>query len=694
MNNNTKLPNQMKIKTTIIIALFFISLGINAQIDRTQQPQPGPAPKINLGKPETFELKNGLKVMVVENHKLPKVTASLILDNGPIFEGDKAGLISIAGGMMGNGTTNIPKDKYHEEVDFLGASLYIGSQSASFNTLSKYFPRILELLADGIQNPLLTQEEFEKQKEQLLTSLKASENDVSSIAERVQNSLVYGKNHPYGEFATENSVNNISLEDVKTFYKTYFKPTNGYLIIIGDVTFKEVKKLVTKNFNTWEKSIIPPYTIPTVTNVPKTEIDFVNMPNAVQSNIAVINTVNLKMNNPDYFAVLLANKIYGGGAEGRLFLNLREDKSYTYGAYSSISSDHRTVSTFKSMATVRNIVTDSAVVEFMKEIKTMRTSNVTEDELEVAKAAYIGNFVMALENSATAANYALNIVTKNLPEDFYETYLEKINAVTVADVKNAAEKYFSEDNARIIIVGKAIDVLPNLEKLPYPINYFDKEANRTSKPELKKPIPEGITKSTVINNFFNAIGGVEKINSITSTLVTYEASAMGNTISSKEIRTATKYANETSMGGNIVAKIIMTKDGVTMNKQPLPPSMAKEMTYALGTFSEIGILNNEASYLSGIETIDGNEYYVITTEGEIVSTDIYFDIKTGLKTKEVQVISMNGQTQNQEVNFSDYQDFDGIKFPATKTGNLGAQIVTFKLTEAKINEGVSESDFE
>ena len=684
----------MKTKITTLIALFLLSLGINAQIDRTQQPKAGPAPTINLGKPQTFTLKNGLTVMVVENHKLPKVTASLRLDNGPIFEGNKAGLTSIVSGMMGNGTKSITKDVFNEEIDFLGASLNIGSQSAGFNTLSKYFPRVLELTADAIKNPLLTQDEFEKQQEQLIEGIKSGEKSVSNIAGRVRSALVYGKNHPYGEFESEKTAKNVTLEDVKKFHTTYFKPNNGYLVIIGDVTFKNVKKLVKKHFKNWKKGALPAYTIPKVNNVAKTEINFVNMSNAVQSDIAVMNTVHLKMGDADYFASILANKIFGGGGEGRLFLNLREDKGYTYGAYSSIGTNERTAATFKSSASVRNMVTDSAVVEFVNELKKFRDTKVSDEELKNAKAAYIGKFVMALEKPTTVAGYALNIETKNLSDNFYETYLQKLNAVTVDDVQRVAQKYFSANNARIIVVGKALDVLPNLEKLPYKINYFDKEANATSKPEMKKPIPAGVTKETVINSYFDAIGGAEKVKALKTTLVTYEASAMGSVISVTEKRNGSKFLSQTSMGGNVMMSVLMSEAGVFMNKQPLPPAMAKEMNYASGTFLEMNLLNNENSKLTGIEIVDGKDVYVIATKGEVVSTSLYFDVKTGFKVKEAQTVSMGGRTQSQEASFSDYKEFNGIKFPSTKTGKLGPQTVTFTLIDAKINEGVTDKDFE
>lgn len=684
----------MKNKIVTIITLFLMTYSMSAQIDRSIQPKPGPAPKINIGKPETFELKNGLKVLVVENHVLPRVSATLTLNNNLISEGDKTGVSNLTGSLLGTGTAKLSKDSFDEEVDYLGANINFSSQSARMRSLSKYFPKVLELMADATLHPVFTQEEFDKESNKLIENLKSGEKSVSNIANRVENALVYGKNHPYGEFATPKSVKNVNLNDVKNFYNTYFKPNNAYLVIVGDVNLKEVKKLVKHNFSKWQKGVLPAYTVPAVNNVVKTEIDFVNMPNAVQSNIAMVNSVNLKMSNPDYFAVKLANYILGGSGDARLFLNLREDKGYTYGAYSSISSDDKTAALFSASAQVRNMVTDSSAVEFVKEIKKIRNTKVTDEELKTAKAAYTGSFVRNVEKPATIAKYALNIRKNNLPANFYETYLQNINAVTIDDIQRVAKKYFSADHARIIVVGKALDVLPNLEKLPYKINYFDKEANKTNKPDLSKPIPTGVTKQTVLNHYFDVIGGVDKIKNIKSTLVTYEANAMGNVIQSTEKRTADKYANETKMGGNVVAKVIMTKDGVTMNKQPLPEAMAKDMISGLGTFLELGLLQNKNSKLTGIEPIDGKDAYVITTKGDVVSTTIYFNVKTGLKVRESQTISMGGRTQTQAADFSNYKEFNGVKFPGTKTAKVGPQTVTFKLIDAKINEGVSDADFQ
>ena len=186
---NTKTGTMKKYLVILLTALF--TLGINAQIDRSKQPEPGPAPKINLDKPNSFELMNGLKVMVVENHKLPRVRIQLEIDNPPVLEGDKAGVQSLTGSLLGQGSTNMSKDDFNEEVDFLGATVNIGAQGAFASSLSKYFPRILELMADMALNPSFNQEEFEKEKNILLTSLKSQEKDVSAISDRVQLALAY-----------------------------------------------------------------------------------------------------------------------------------------------------------------------------------------------------------------------------------------------------------------------------------------------------------------------------------------------------------------------------------------------------------------------------------------------------------------------------------------------------------------------
>ena len=229
-----------KIIFTVSLCLF-MSYSY-AQIDRSKQPEPGPAPEINLDEAKKFELNNGLTVLVVENHKLPRVRAQLRIDNPPILEGEKAGVQSLTGSLLGNGSTSIPKDDFNEEVDFMGATISIGAQGAFSSCLSKYFPRVLELMADAALNPNFTEEELEKERSKLITGLKTNEKDIGAISSRVQNVLAFGKNHPKGEFLSEETVNNVTLADVQQFYRDYFVPANAYLSIVGDVDFERSKK--------------------------------------------------------------------------------------------------------------------------------------------------------------------------------------------------------------------------------------------------------------------------------------------------------------------------------------------------------------------------------------------------------------------------------------------------------------------
>lgn len=475
----------MKYYTHLTI-LLLVSLYSTAQtIDRSMQPKPGPAPKIILETPYEFELKNGLKVLVVTNKKLPRVAYNLTIDNKPFAEGDKKGISYLLGSILGNGTTTIAKDTFNEEIDFLGARLNFKSNGASASGLSKYSGRILELLADATIQPLLTEEQFKKEKEKAIENLKIAAKSVEEVAYRVSNALSLGKKHPFGEFITEETLSNSTFNNVKAYYRNNFIPNNAYLVVVGDVDLKTIKKQIKKYFTKWERSADISYTIPPVKNdVQYTQINFVDMPNTVQSNIKFINNITLKMNDPDYFAALIANKIFGGGFNGYLNMNLREKHGFTYGAYSSISPSRYGASQFTAGAKVRNQVTDSTVVEMLKEIKRIRTENVTYKELHNAKAKYVGDFVLALEKPETVAQYALNTKLNNLPNDFYTTYLKKINAVTIEDVKRIANTYFKINNGRIVIVGKGSDVLPNLEKSGIPIKYFDNYANPIDKPKF------------------------------------------------------------------------------------------------------------------------------------------------------------------------------------------------------------------
>jgi len=681
----------MKTRIITLVTFLLLSFAGNAQIDRSKQPEPGPSPKIKLGKAETFTLKNGLKVIMVENHKLPRVSANLTIDNDPYFEGEKAGLSSMMGSLLGRGTKNITKDAFNEKVDYYGANVSFFSSGAFASSLKRYFPEILGLMADGVKNSTFTQEEFEKQQKIILDNLKNNEKNVTSIARRVENVLTYGKDHPYGEFTSKESVNKITLQDVVKNYNDFYKPNNAYLVIVGDFEAKEIKKLVNTLFSNWQSGIIPAYTLPTPKNVPTTEINFIDMPNAVQSEIAVINTINLKLGDNDYFAALLANQILGGGGTARLFQNLREDKGYTYGAYSSVRQS-KYAGTFRASTSVRNIVTDSSVVELMKEINTIRYKKVSEEDLKNVKEEYIGGFVMDVQKPATVAGFALNMARYNLPKDFYETYLEKINAVTLDDIQNAAIKYFQGDKARIIITGKGIDVLKNLENTDYVIKYFDKEGNPTEKPAMTLPIPDGMTAEKVVNNYLNAIGGKDKVMAVKTTMMTANATIQGTPlVMTMKASLPNKTSQVISVMGNVAQKSVFDGEkGYAEGRGQKIEMTAEQITEAKAANSIFSDLNYTKGTLVRIEPLDGKNAIVL----KFNDTEVFYDMTSWLKVKEVKKVKTpDGQEVEVPTNFGDYKEVKGIKFPFSIGQKMGPMDLNFEIKEIKINEGVSDADF-
>ena len=681
----------MKTKIYAIITLLFLSLSVSAQVDRSKMPKSGPAPKINIGTPEKFTLPNGLQVLVVENHKLPRVSVTLDIDNPPMAKGDKKGVEQFVGGMLGTGTTTISKEAFDKEVDYLGANISFGAESAFASSLSKYFPRVLELMADAAFNPVFNQAEFDKQKKQALDGIKNSENSVTAIASRVDRLLTYGKNHPYGEFTSEKTLNNISLEDVKAHYNKVFKPNNAYLVVLGDVDFKTVKKQITALFSKWQKGEMPVNNLPEVKNPATAEINFINMPNAVQSEVAIINAVDLKMSDADYYSALLANQILGGGGTGRLYKNLREDKGYTYGAYSGINAS-RYASRFKASASVRNMVTDSSVVEAMKEITKLRYKKATQKELDIAKAKYVGSFVRNIEKPSTIANYALNILQNNLPTDYYENYLKNINAVTLDDVQNAAIKYFRGDKARIVITGKGIDVLKNLEKTDYVIKYFDKEGNPSVKPPMTMPIPKGLTADKVVANYIKAIGGKEKIDAVKTVKMVADATIQGTPlVLTMKASAPNKTSQEISVMGNTMQKSVFDGEKgyseARGQRREMTEDQIKEAKSNNAIFSDLAYTSGK---LLRIEPIDGKNAIVLKHN----DTEVFYDMKSGLKMKEVKIVKTpDGKERRVPTVFSDYKVVNGVKFPHAIGQKMGPMNLNFIFKEIKVNEGVSDADF-
>ena len=691
-------------KALIITGLIFYN-PVSSQLDRSVMPESGPAPEIFFGKPNTFKLDNGLTVMVVENSKLPRASASLSFDNPLIFEGEIAGISSILGEMIGNGTQSISKEKFLEEVDFMGASMSVSGSGAFASSLSRYFPRVLELMADAVLNPLLTQDEFESQKNLIKESLKTADKDVATAASRVQDLITYGASHPNGEFVSQETLDKSELNDAIDFYNNYASPKNAYLVILGDVNFEEIKESVTKLLSAWESKDVVSKSFPKPINPENTEILFVDMPNGVQAVVSVINTIDFNKKESDYFSALVANRILGGGGAGRLFNNLREDKGWTYGSYSGISESYKTKGYFIAQAQVRNEVADSAAVELLREVDKMRNTLVSDNELSSAKAKYTGNFVMSLEDPSTIAGFARNIITQDLPEDYYNSFLEKINSVTKEDVRNAAEKYFLTNNTRVFVTGKGSEIIDALEGIDYngkelTIRYFDKFGNETGKPNYS--VSDDVSAESIVVNYINSIGGRDRLEEVQSIEVTGNANLnMQGQSFVLEFYSLKNNQNQSlstvTAGGMMVQKSVFNKfqgyNEVNGQRIPLTDSELESAIIDSALFSE---LNYDFSTIELVGTSVVNDEKVYEIKVTDSKTE-YYSIESGLKIKEIETTEVEGNQIVVETTVNEYEEVDGVLIPSEINQVTPALPIpggiTIKFSKIKLDVKTSDIDF-
>lgn len=672
-----------------------------AQTKQTPPP-PGPAPKIELGKYEHFTLKNGLKVYVVENHKLPAVSMSLVLDRDPILEGDKAGYVSTAGQMMRTGTATRTKDQFDEQVDFIGANLSFSSTGFNASSLKKNLPVLLDLTSDALLNPKFTQEELDKVKKQMMANLASEKDNPDAIASKIRNTLLYGKNHPNGELMTEKTVENIALADIQNYYKTYYRPNIGYLAVVGDVTPKEMKKLLEKSFGKWEKGTVPSKEYALPKHDGKTQVIVVDRPSAVQSVLSFTNPADLKPGSEDAVAAQIMNTILGGGSSARLFMNLRERNGYTYGAYSSLSSDE-ILGRFNASASVRNAVTDSAATEFMNEIKKIRNEKVTADELKLAKASITGNFARGLENPATVAFYAINTARYGLPADYYANYLKKVEAITAEDVQRVAQKYVKPENMYIVAVGNAAEVADKLtafDKDDSNIAYFDATGEKVNRAAMA--VPTDVTADQLISKYLQALGGKANIDKVKDIAVTMNATVQGMALTMKQQQKgADKMLVQVLMNNNPLQRVTINGDKGKMeapmqgvNKEMTADELATQKLetdmFSMARYDKLGV----KTAVTGQEKVDGTEAYVVeATAANGQKTLHYFDKNTGLLLKDVKSLQTPQGPISQSKSYKNYKEVNGVKYPHLIETTVGPQVIKAEVQSVEVNKGISDDTF-
>jgi predicted Zn-dependent peptidase len=416
--------------------------------------------KVKLPKGQEATLPNGLRVILLENHRVPTFTMQMVVLSGGLSDpANYHGLSSFTAALSREGTKTRKSKDIAEQTDTIGATLTAGSSLSSFTSnittsgLVDNLDQALDLFADVILNPTYPQEEVDKYKARQLQQMMFQRSIPQFLAQERFQRAIYGE-HPAGMLTPPmDSIRKISSADLAGFHTQYYRPNNAILAIVGDVTMKELLPKLTKAFGGWEKGDVPATNVPAAPSQGAAQIQLINRPGSVQT-VLQLGALGIERTNPDYFAVNVMNQILGGGPTGRLFMNLREDKGYTYGAYSSFGgSKYR--GTVNASSEVRTDVTEGAMKEFMYELNRMRDEKVSATELENAKRAIVGSFALSLEQPAALLNNIVILKLYDMPADYWDTYPAKIMAITDADVQRVAQKYIDMGHLQVVAVGDA-----------------------------------------------------------------------------------------------------------------------------------------------------------------------------------------------------------------------------------------------
>lgn len=666
-------------------------------------PPSAAAPRnVELGEYHTYSLDNGLKVIVVENHKLPRVSYQLSFNHDPILEKNKIGYVEFAGDLISKGTTTRSKSDIDNAIDFIGASLNTSPTGIYASSLKKHSVKLLDVMTDVLYHPSYPEDELSKLKKRAISGLAASKSNPESIAANVRHVVDFGTKHPYGEVQTEETLKNISTADCKNYIDTYFRPNNAYLVIVGDITPETAIQQAKEYFSNWKSGEIPTvsYDVPKKTD--GNQVHFANKDGAVQSVINITYPIEFSPGNPDAIKASVMSSLLGGSSfSGRLMQNLREKHAYTYGARCNLSSD-KLIGNFNAFASVRNVVTDSSIVQFLYEMDRINNEKVETKELSLIKNSMSGSFARSLESPQTIANFALNVFRYNLPKDYYNNYLKNLEAVNADDVMAMAHKYIKGQNANIVVVGNEGQVASNLVQFDSDgvIDYYDPFGNKIEQPKFE--MPAGITPKAIIDGYVASLGGSDKLNAIKNVSIVYGAEIMGQNGKLTQIQSAEgKYAmklevmgmtmQEQKFDGSKGLNIAMgnkktIEDADELQKLREQTIIFPQLTYFDGS-KELSIVG-----LENVQSLDAYKIKIVEKNGD--ESFEFYDVRTGRLLRSTKIFGSGDNVKAITTDYSNYKPVNGVLFPySVTTVGVAPVPLIFNAESIEVNKELSDDIF-
>ncbi len=448
---------------------------------RSQAPPPLQPHSIAIPAPRETVLPNGLRIVVVEDHRLPLVSYRLAFRIGGSFDPpDLPGLTDLLAGLLPEGTESRTSRELADEVARMGASMSAGANSdytiVAASALAQFNDQILDLMADVVLHPSFPENEVELAKQNTKESLRQQRAQPSFLASEMVSRVMFG-DHPYSIVApTPESIDRATRDEFVKFHRAKLVPNSAVFIIVGDVNYDHIVKRLESLFSTWERGeeLVTNFPAPPVRTSKKAYL--IDRRGSAQSNIVIANS-GITRTNPDYFPLLLMHTVLGANASSRLFMNLREEKGYTYGAYTNLDA-RRTAGTFRATAEVRTMVTGDSLKEFFYELNRIRNEPVSKKELADAKSYLTGVFPIRLETQEGLTDQLVQIKMLRLPDDYLQIYRDRIQAVTIEQVQNVAQKYVKPDEAALIVVGDGKFVLDQIRPYCEDIEIYNTSGKR------------------------------------------------------------------------------------------------------------------------------------------------------------------------------------------------------------------------
>lgn len=433
----------------------------------TTPPALGPAPSLTLPAPVRRTLPNGLEVLYIRHGSVPMVQATLVTRGGITDDPARLpGLASFTAEMLDEGAGGRGALELAGELELLGANLSTGAgwDGAQINlgVLRSRLPEALRIMADVAFRPDFPEAEVRRIRDERLTELTRGRDEARVIAANAFSSVLYGSEHPYGRLTTTEGVRRIDRRTLVDFHRGHYRPTGATLLLVGDVD-DSLHPIVEQAFGGWTGQAPAARTLAQAALPGETRIYLIDRPGAAQSEIR-IGHPGVARDNPDFFPLQVLNTLLGGSFTSRLMQNLRETHAYTYGAGSSFAM-RRGAGPFMATSAVVTAKTDSAVIEFFREINRIRDESVPADELERAKQYIALGLPQSFETSAQVASRMAELRLYGLPMDYYNGYVQQVMAVTPADVQRVANQYLQPGRAHVVVVGDRSTIEEGLRAL-------------------------------------------------------------------------------------------------------------------------------------------------------------------------------------------------------------------------------------